>query len=77
MSKKLKNVCATLNYIEHFPILVFEITECVSFFAFPFFLGILLRIKSSAIGLNICAITTRIKKYKSIIKKNKKKHDKT
>ena len=77
MSKKLKNVCATLNYIEHFPILVFEITGCVSFFAFPFFLGILLGIKSSAIGLNICAITTRIKMYKSIIKKNKKKHDKT
>ena len=31
---------------------------------------------SSAIGLKICAITAGIKKYKSIIKEKKKKHDK-
>ena len=31
---------------------------------------------SSAIGLKIYAITAGIKKYKSIIKKKKKKHDK-
>ena len=31
---------------------------------------------SSAIGLKICAITGKIEKYKSIIKKKKKKHDK-
>ena len=30
----------------------------------------------SAIGLKICAIHAGIKKYKSIIKKKKKKHDK-
>ena len=36
-------------------------------------LGIPIRIKSSAIILEICAITAGIKKYKSIIKK--KKHD--
>ena len=30
---------------------------------------------SSAIGLNISAIIARVKKYKSIIKKKKKKHD--
>ena len=29
----------------------------------------------SAAGLKICAITARIKKYKSIIKKKKKRHD--
>ena len=29
----------------------------------------------STIKLNICAITTRIKKYKSINKKKKEKHD--
>ena len=34
-------------------------------------------ITSSAIGLKMCAITAAIKKSKSIIKKNKKKHDKT
>ena len=31
---------------------------------------------SSAIGLKICAKTGGIKKYKSMIKKKKKKHDK-
>ena len=30
---------------------------------------------SSIIGSNICAITARIKKYKSIIKKKKEKHN--
>ena len=33
-------------------------------------------ITSSVVGLKICAITAGIKKYKSIIRKNKKKHDK-
>ena len=33
-------------------------------------------IKSSAAGLKIWAITAKIKTYKSIIKKEKKKHDK-
>ena len=39
-------------------------------------LGIPIGITSSAIGLKICAIAAGIKKYKSIIKKKKKKHDK-
>ena len=38
--------------------------------------GIKLGITSYVIGLKICAITAGIKKYKSIIKKKKKKHDK-
>ena len=38
--------------------------------------GIPIGITSSAIELKICAITAAIKKYKSIIKKKKKKHDK-
>ena len=38
-------------------------------------IGIPIGITSSAIGLKICAITSGIKKCKSIIKKNKKKHD--
>ena len=33
-------------------------------------------ITSSVIGLKICAIAAGIKKYKSIIKEKKKKHDK-
>ena len=34
LSKKHKNVYTTLNYIEHFLILAFPITECVSISAF-------------------------------------------
>ena len=42
---------------------------CFCFFVFP------TGITSSAIGLKICATTARNKKYKSIIKKEKRKHD--
>ena len=38
--------------------------------------GILIGIKSSVIGLKVCAIVARIKKVKLIIKKKKRKHDK-
>ena len=33
-------------------------------------------ITSSAVGLNICAVIAGIKKYKSMVKKKKKMHDK-
>ena len=69
ISKKHKKVCRTLNYIEHFLILASTITGCVSISAFASLVGIPIGITSSAIGLNICAITAGIKKYKSIIKK--------
>ena len=39
-------------------------------------LGISIRIISSAKGLKVCEITAGIKKYKSIIRKKKKRHDK-
>ena len=76
MNKKYKKFCTTLNYIEHFLILVFTITGCISISAFVSLLGIPMGIMSSAIGLKICAIAGRIKKYKSAIKKDNKKHDK-
>ena len=69
MSNKQKKVCTTLNYIEHFFIIASVVTECVSISTFASFLGILIGITSSAIGLRICPITAGIKKYKSIIKK--------
>ena len=75
MSKKHKNVCTTLNYIEHFLVLASTITGCVSISAFASLVGIPIGITSSATGLRICAITAGIKKYKSIIKKKKKKPD--
>ena len=68
MSKKHKKVCTTLNYIEHFLILGSTITGCVSISAFASLVGIPVGITSSAIGLEICAITSGIKKLKSIIK---------
>ena len=76
MSKKHKNVCITLNYIEYFLILSSTITGCISISVFASLVGIPIGITSSAIGLKICAITAAIKKYKPIIKKKKKKHDK-
>ena len=47
------------------------------FSVFASSVGILITITSSAIRLKVCAITVRIKKYKSTIKKMKKNnHDK-
>ena len=76
MSKKHEKLCATLNYIENFLIVVSTITGCISISVFASLLGIPLGIISSGIGLKICAITAGIRKYKPIIKKKKKKHDK-
>ena len=75
MSKKHKKVCATLNYFEHYLILASTITGCISISAFSSLISIHIRITSSAIGLKICAAAAGIKKYKPIIKKEKKKHD--
>ena len=76
MSRKHKNVCTTLNYIEHFLNLASTITECISISVFPFLLGIPIGITSSVIGLKICLTAAGNKKYKSTIKKQKKKHNK-
>ena len=72
MNRKHKKVYATLNYIEHFLILVSKITGCIQISAFATVLGIPIGITSSSIGLKICAITAGIKKYNSIIKKKEK-----
>ena len=76
MSKKYKKVCTTLNYVENFLILGSTIAGCVSISAFASLVGIPIGITSFAIGLKIFATTAGIKKYKLIIKKKKKKHDK-
>ena len=67
--KSTKKFCTTLNYIEHFLILASTITGCFTISAFASLLGKPLGIKSSTLGLKICAITAGIKKYKPIIKK--------
>ena len=66
-----------MNYVEHFLILVSTLTGCVSIFAFASLVFILIGIMSSAIRLKICVVTAVSKKYKSIIKKKKNKHNKT
>ena len=76
MSKERKRVSTTLNYIEHFFILASTITGCISISAFASLIGIPRGIAISVIGLKICAIAARIKNRKSVIKKNKNKHDK-
>ena len=66
-----------LNYIEHLLILASTVTGCASISAFASLVCVPVGIRSSAVGIYICAITPGIKKYKSIIKKKKKRHDKT
>ena len=67
MSKKHKKLSTILNCIEHFIILGSTIPRCISIFSFASLIGISIAITSSLIGLNICAITAEIEKYKSII----------
>ena len=61
---------------EHFLILASKITACTSVSAFASLIGMPIGNTTSAIGLKICVTTAGIKKYKSIIKKKKKKHNK-
>ena len=77
MSRKHENVYTTLNYLEHFFILDSAITECILISAFASLIGISIGFKCSTIRLKICVIAEGIKKYESIINKEKKKHDKT
>ena len=58
-------------------ILALKITGSVPIPVFASIVCILVGITNSEVGIKICAITAGIKKYKSITKKKKKKHDKT
>ena len=73
---KCKKVFKTLNYIQHSHTLVPFVTGCVSISAFASLAEIAIGIASFEVGLNICVLTAAIKKYKSIIMNNRKKHDK-
>ena len=76
MSEKYKTICKYLNYVENLLILSSTVAGCVSISAFASLVCVTVGIMSSAVGINICAITAGIKKYKSITKKKKKKHNK-
>ena len=60
MSKKHKKVCITSDYTEHFLILAFANTGCISISAFSSLNGILIGITSCAIGLKVRVIATGI-----------------
>ena len=57
-------------------ILVSTVTGCVSISPFPSLVCVLLGITTSTVVVKTFAITAGTKKYKSVIKKEKKKHDK-
>ena len=74
MSRKYKNVCTTLIYIEHFLILSSTTARCIDISVFASLLLLTpIGIASYIVQLNICAIAAGIKKYK----KKKKEHEKT
>ena len=66
-----------MNYIEHFLILASTLTGCVSISDSASVVVISVGITSSAVGLKTCVLTVGLKKYKSIIKKKRKKLEKT
>ena len=53
ISKKQKMICTTLNYIEHFLVVLSTITGYVSISAFASLIGITMQTESSAIKINI------------------------
>ena len=68
-------MCRALNYYEHFPIFISTISGCVSISKFTSLVGVPVRIASSTVGSKIYAIAAGIKRYKSIIKKEKNMHN--
>ena len=74
--KSIKKVCRALNYFEHFLVFASALSGSVSISAFVSLVGFPVGIASSGVGLKICAVTAGIKKFKSIIKEKRKKHDK-
>ena len=72
----MKSIRIYLNYVQNSLILVSPITACISISVFASLVCVPLGITSSAVGISVCSITAGIKKCKSIIKTNKKKHDK-
>ena len=76
MSEKYNETCKYLNYVEYLLILASAVTGYLSVSAFASLVAIPVGVTRSAVGIKICAITSGIEKYKSIIKKKKKKHDK-
>ena len=52
------------------------VSVCVSNSVFASLISVPIGFASSTVGIKICEITSEIKKYMSVIKKKRKKHDK-
>ena len=65
-----------VRHVEHLLILALKTAGFVSISAFASLVCVFIGITSPAVGINICAITAGIEKYKSVITKTKKRHDK-
>ena len=61
MSKKHKNVCTGLNYIDHLFVFASVVTRCVSISAFASLVGIPIGIACSPVGLKICVVIEKLK----------------
>ena len=72
MSKMHRKAFTTYKLYRTF-ILIYMVTGCVPISAFAPLVSIPIKTTSSLVGLKICAITARIKKSKSRIKKNGRK----
>ena len=68
--------CFWWNTPTYLPTYLPTVTGCVSISAVASLLYVLVGIISSEVGINICSITAGVKKYKSIIKEQKKKYGK-
>ena len=73
MSEKYQKTCKYLNYVEHLLILVSTVSGYVLISALASLVCVPVNITSSPVGIKACAVTARIKKYKSIKKKRKEK----
>ena len=64
-------MCRALNYFKHFYIFISAVSVCVSLSVFVSLIGNPVDARCSAVQIKIWAITAGIKKYKSIIEKNR------
>ena len=70
-------ICTVLSYIKQLLILASTVAGCISISPFPSSVVIPAGIASFTVGIKTRATTAIIKKFKSIIKKERNKHEKT
>ena len=73
---KSQKIVQDFKLLWKFSFFISAISGCVSTSAFASLVGDTVGIASSATGLKVCAITTGINMYNSVIQKKMKKHNK-